>query len=352
MTNFKKSIAALLVIACMLVAALPASALYVAGETDLNVFFGDSLWSTNQVDGLAINDDGQLECTSVGGDPFFGYWTSIDAASVKEIEVRFSCENFATFQLFFLSDVTGGLSEANSFKTAVTADDADADGFVTLNIKTADCEGWQGNITLVRLDPTNKEGKIVVDYVKFLTDSLTVFSVDFSKGAPFNPNNCNKVFNANGTLIAYAKGSGRVDPYLNYNQELALNADSINAIHFKMKTTAKADQLKIYFTTDTIGWSEAASLSVKLSETKKDAHGWYDVEFDTKACAEWKGTITSFRLDPVEASGTTTYQNIYFDRATVAEQNAVAPAAAPTAVFQPVKAEVLPIPAILFRLIK
>jgi hypothetical protein len=331
MLKFKKGFIAFLLMFCLLITAIPAFAADAAvtavaeepaeevldGFAYLTVDF-DGLtevpFTSNNIENLAF-ENGILHGTSNGGDPFINYTPGVNFAadSVDYIIIRLDADSASTALQFFFTTDTIGWSEAASFKYDFAADKADADGFITVKIDTSACAEWKGTITGIRLDPYSAVGDFALASIVFWSTATTVAKIDFADytTAPFGTSgDVAQLFVEDGYLYGSSKGG---DPYLNFNGPFSAAAANIGAIHFRMKSFSANTRFQLFFTTETIGWSEAASFKIDLSKCPKDAFGWISVEIDTSVCAEWKGNITGIRLDPFSAIGVFKFGSISFD---------------------------------------
>lgn len=331
MLKFTKGLIAFLLLSCLLITAVPvfaADAVPVvtttaAAPVKMEGFAYQTVdfkgltevpFTSNNLDSLVF-ENGILHGKSNGGDPFINYTPGVNFAadSVNYIIIKIKADSVSTALQFFFTTDTISWSEAASFKYDFAADKADANGYLTIKIDTSTCAEWKGTITGIRLDPFSAVGDFLLDSIVFWSTATTVAKIDFAKyeKAPFDASgDVAQLFTENGYLYGSSKGG---DPYLNFNGGFKAAAANIGAIHFRMKSFSANPNFQLFFTTDTIGWSEAASFKVDLSKLHKDAFGWIYVEIDTSTCAEWKGNITGIRLDPFSAAGVFKFGSINFD---------------------------------------
>ncbi|MDD4772179.1 MAG: hypothetical protein PHZ09_01050 [Eubacteriales bacterium] len=332
MSKFTKALIAFLLMSCLLITAVPAfaaddeiaeeaveSAEEIGGYAYLSVDFeglDEVPFTGNNVENLSVAD-GVFSGTSTGDDPHTPYTPGVDfpADKVDYIIIKLDAESESSaFQFFFTTDSIGW-SEAASFKYDFAEDEADEDGYVTIVLETATCTEWKGTITGFRLDPFSATGTFAFDSIVFWSTDTNIATVNFADydEVPFGPSgDVVQMFVEDGYLYGESAGG---DPYMNFTGTFGLNASHIGAINFRMKAFSESSAFQFFFTTETIGWSEAASFKVDLSECRKDAFGWIYVEIDTSVCAEWKGTITNFRLDPFSSVGVFKFSAISFDAA-------------------------------------
>ncbi len=321
MLKITKGLIALFLMSCFLITAIPAFAADSEEELDgfpyLTVDFEgltEVPFSGNNIENLYI-ENGVYYGTSNGGDPHMPYSPGVNFAadSVDYIIIRLKADSESSaFQFFFTTD-TIGWSEAASYKYDYSTSEKDEDGFVTITLDTSTSTEWKGTVTGFRLDPFSAVGTFAFDSIVFWSTATTIATVDFSKyeTAPFGASgDIGQLFIEDGYLYGSSKGS---DPFLNFNDTFGVTAAHVGAIHFRMKAFSANKNLQLFFTTETISWSEAASFKVDLTKCPKDAFGWIYVEIDTSVCAEWKGKITNFRLDPFSGIGVYKFGAISFD---------------------------------------
>ncbi len=353
MLKFTKGLIAFLLMSCLLITAIPAFAAdsEVAEEIDGYAYLAVDFegieevpFAGNNIENLYIKD-GVYYGTSNGGDPHMPYSPGVNFAAdkVDYIIIKLAADSASkAFQFFFTTD-TIGWSEAASFKYDYTASEKDEAGFITITLDTSTCAEWKGTITGFRLDPFSDVGTFAFDSIVFWSTDTNIATVKFgvdNAAAPFGPSgDVSQLFIEDGYLYGASKGG---DPYLNYTDAFSLNAAHVGAIHFRMKAFAPNMSFQFFFTTETIGWSEAASFKVDLTQFRKDAFGWIYVEIDTSACAEWKGTITGFRLDPFSSVGVFKFGAVKFD---VALNEVPAAPVAPVTAVPPITTAPVSIPA-------
>lgn len=323
MLKITKGLIAFLLMSCLLITAIPAFAAdsEVAEEIDGYAYLAvdfeglDAVpFTSNNIDNLSVKD-GVINGTSNGGDPFVNYTPGVNFAadSVDYIIIKLAADSVSNALQFFFTTDTIGWSEAASFKYDFSKNVKDANGFVTIMLDTSTCTEWKGTITGIRLDPFSAVGTFALDSIVFWNTDKTVTTVSFANitTAPFGASgDVAQMFVEDGYLYGQSIGG---DPYLNFNGAFGVTAANVGAIHFRMKAFSANKELQFFFTTETIGWSEAASFIVDLTKYPMDAFGWIYVQIDTSVCAEWKGTITNFRLDPFKSAGVFKFGSINFD---------------------------------------
>lgn len=135
----------------------------------------------------------------------------------------------------------------------------------------------------------------------------TVFEVDFSKmedgTAPFGANGISNLRIEGGLLKGTSTGG---DPHMPYTGgDAVFPADSVQIIEVKYMNYSVDYNFQFFFTTETIGWSEEASIKATLdwSADDGDKNDWNVVQLTASDSAEWMGNITAFRLDPFSGEG-------------------------------------------------
>lgn len=135
----------------------------------------------------------------------------------------------------------------------------------------------------------------------------TVFELDFSKmpdgKAPFSANGISNLRIEGGLLKGTSTGG---DPHMPYNGgDAVFPADSVQIIEIKYMNYSVDYNLQIFFTTETVGWSEPASFRefVDWSADDGEDNDWNIIQIDTSFCSEWVGNVTNFRIDPFSGEG-------------------------------------------------
>ena len=121
--------------------------------------------------------------------------------------------------------------------------------------------------------------------------------------APFDVNTIDNIRIEGGLL----KGTGTSgDPFMTYNGgDFSFPADQIQEIRLKLKNYAPSYDFQLFFTTDTVNWSENASFRYFLDWSGEDGedNDWNEIVIDTSESTDWAGTVTNFRIDPSRAEG-------------------------------------------------
>ena len=72
-------------------------------------------------------------------------------------------------QLFFDTDIEGGMSEDKSYRCIYdyAYSEPDSDEWNIIEIYTEDCFKWEGLIKYIRFDPSTTTGDVFIDYISF-----------------------------------------------------------------------------------------------------------------------------------------------------------------------------------------
>ena len=138
------------------------------------------------------------------------------------------------------------------------------------------------------------------------------FKLDFSDAtkADFTATNISRLLVQDGYVMVMSESG---DPYLNYGAALELDAGSISVITLKVKAVLNEKTSgQLFFTTETIGWSEAASFKYDMADLEADEDGFVTVTINTADSTEWKGTVTGLRFDLLECPGTVILDKVVF----------------------------------------
>lgn len=85
-----------------------------------------------------------------------------------------------------------------------------------------------------------------------------------------------------------------------YVNDVNLKAADVKRIKVRMTTDKKMAEYQMFFITDnSTNWQEAKS----FSDSSPVDNDFVEFVFDTNSCSTWKDTITSFRIDPLRATG-------------------------------------------------
>ena len=102
------------------------------------------------------------------------------------------------------------------------------------------------------------------------------------------------------------------DPYVS-TENLSVDAAEVTTLSFKVKATLnEKTTAQLFFTTDTTGWSEAASFKYDMADFEADEDGFVTVTINTADSEEWKGTITGLRFDALECEGVAVISPVLF----------------------------------------
>ena len=118
----------------------------------------------NQLDPLQTNM-GNLVTKSIGDDPYMVSPTiSVDASAFTHIEIRMNISAGDTADLYFITNSESGYDESKVLHFPIL----DIGQFHTYILDMSKVKKWSGDITQIRLDPTNTQADIEIDYVHTL----------------------------------------------------------------------------------------------------------------------------------------------------------------------------------------
>lgn len=102
--------------------------------------------------------------------------------------------------------------------------------------------------------------------------------------------------------------SAKRDPMIRYRDPMALNAADAPVVRVRMRTDTSSNAQLLFLREGEDSWKDANSVRAHVDPGST----LVDVLFDMTTCANWKGKITSFRFDPIEAAGTVDIESIDF----------------------------------------
>ena len=89
---------------------------------------------------------------------------TVDAAAFPRIEIRMKVSSGTTAQLFFVTAADPTEDGAKSSLFSVIGDGQ----FHTYTLDMSAVKGWNGTITQIRLDPTDTQTSVEVDYIRMM----------------------------------------------------------------------------------------------------------------------------------------------------------------------------------------
>lgn len=93
------------------------------------------------------------------------------------------------------------------------------------------------------------------------------------------------------------------DPAL-LSPPVKLSAKGAPQIRVRMKCSSTMDTATVYFITEAdASWTQAKSVSGVYNGSNAAEDGYVEIVFDMSSKAAWQGTVTQFRLDPMEGAG-------------------------------------------------
>ena len=94
---------------------------------------------------------------------------------------------------------------------------------------------------------------------------------------------------------------------------LSLTAAEIVQIRVRMKSSAMVSNSELYFITDAdTGFAQTRCLQSSYTQADAEEDGYTTVIFETDTNANWKGTITQVRLDPIVVAGSFEIDSVEF----------------------------------------
>ena len=89
---------------------------------------------------------------------------AVDAAAFPRVEIRMKVSSGNTAQLFFVtaSDPTEDETKSSLFSVI------DDGQFHKYTLDMSAVKGWNGTITQIRLDPTDTQASVEVDYIRMM----------------------------------------------------------------------------------------------------------------------------------------------------------------------------------------
>ena len=124
---------------------------------------------TSQIKDFRI-EDGVLKMVSTGGDPNFTLKGSLGLAAEEIDLVRIRALNKSDSgrcQMFFDTDVSGGLAEGKSFRGDYWNYGEDNTEWEDLLLYPDDCSEWEDTIKTIRFDMIEAEGEYWVEFISF-----------------------------------------------------------------------------------------------------------------------------------------------------------------------------------------
>lgn len=184
--------------------------------------------------------------------------------------------------------------------SCASEDNGDNDTTTSDTIAETDTEPIETE-PLVTETTTEKETEPPKEY-----EYISVFRLDFTSmetaDIPFSKSNVDNLRIEDGILKGTSTSG---DPHINYTGDMALDASTIQEIHIKLMNYSEDSNFQFFFTTETVSWSEGASVKDYLyySGYDGDKNDWNDIVIYPNFSSDWDGTITSFRLDPFSSEG-------------------------------------------------
>lgn len=294
----------------------------------------------------------------------------IPAAKYLSAQVRIKCdfgvnikgETRTAFVLYFATDTDSRLDEVKTYRVDALESETNGKDTYILNFDLASNEKWSGTVKTLRFDPPENNGTYSIDYIRFVqnpdwkeedensntitkpqtpaADLSNVIGTEPHEKVDSVPNddsyefdkkslsgfgilNADYEFDDNNLILkakpaSYAK-SGYDVGILKSGLEIDSSAYKYVTVRVKCEFAANTDASyaptvsKIYFTTDSDDKrNETKTLKCDIKNAYDDGGGYYVFVYETSACEEWKGKITSVLYDPTDNNGTYTIDYIRF----------------------------------------
>ena len=98
------------------------------------------------------------------------------------------------------------------------------------------------------------------------------------------------------------------DPIMRYKEAIKIDAASVPAVRVRMRTDTSSYSQLFFLREGEETWNDAGSVRVHVDPGST----LVDVLFDMTSCANWNGTVTAFRLDPIDGTGSLDIESIDF----------------------------------------
>jgi hypothetical protein len=119
----------------------------------------------NQFDALQVSQ-GLLSAQSTGNDPFMvSPEFSTEAKALPLINIRMVVSAGTMGQLYFITTSDTNWDEAKSQTFPLNADG----DFHIYTLDMSMISGWSGTITRIRLDPTDTQSSVEIDYIRLMS---------------------------------------------------------------------------------------------------------------------------------------------------------------------------------------
>lgn len=120
-------------------------------------------WVPNGVVSNAKVKNGILSFQSVGTDPVFTQNCSLKAEDYPYLHIKIkNATDGGTFQLYFGTTDKPGISAEKMVSVNISAN---SEEFIEYTADMRTNSNWKGTVNQLRMDPTNRQGKVEIDYV-------------------------------------------------------------------------------------------------------------------------------------------------------------------------------------------
>jgi hypothetical protein len=122
--------------------------------------------ATNQLASLQVSN-GHLTTQSTGDDPYMlspGFAVDAKAFPIIEIRMKVSSGGGGGARLYFITASDNTYDETKALDLSTLGDGQ----FHTYTLDMSAVKGWNGTITQIRLDPTDTQASVEVDYIRMM----------------------------------------------------------------------------------------------------------------------------------------------------------------------------------------
>ncbi len=218
----------------------------------------------------------------------------------------------SNFEIFFTTDKDTALHADKSLTCKYVLDGYKDGDLYELVFYMNNNKKWDGNVTMLRFDPTGYMSDVSIDYISFCKksgdnsdtkqDNITVansLSWDFNEMMDNIVGGAADAVVLNGMLSILNPTSPDISAHIN---DIAIDAEKVS----KMVIGIKADKtamnggfIQVFFKTDTDNsLNESKSVRVNYDVEKMTDGEIYPIVVDFSENENWKDTVTKLRIDP------------------------------------------------------
>lgn len=287
----------------------PASTLAIDWIKVIHQYYGWEFDNLQTTDGwVALHDvsplqiqDSILTANSTSEDPYMtSPYLGIAAATYSTLQLRMKVEHGNFGEIFFATEAEPNYIEENSQSFPIIADGKYHD----YEINLADLATWKGQITTLRLDPTDAAGSFSIDYLRILPRQLSFdpflqTNWDFTLGSALGwQNNTPTVPVApDGLTVQLSASAPLTSPGGFY-----FYGSSADSVEMRATSSASSGDLCLQFTTQqSPEWNDEKKSCLPLTAGSDTPY-----DFSLAQVPLWKeGTITALRFSVSEPTALT-----------------------------------------------